>query len=118
MLIESNGETVVGFPCSDLKPFGPYDQGERCLVLAGPHRGERVVTKSADGDDFMVELSNGGGESLLSLSLFSLSSFRSDDDALPSLVLRFGRDRDSTSRTTRTDSCLMQEGGSTKIKEN
>ncbi|GAA5896128.1 uncharacterized protein JCM6883_001723 [Sporobolomyces salmoneus] len=61
MFIESNAETVEDFPCSDLKPMGPYDQGERCLVLAGPHRGERVVTKSADGDEFMVDLANGGG---------------------------------------------------------
>ncbi|GAA5969321.1 hypothetical protein JCM3765_001884 [Sporobolomyces pararoseus] len=61
MFIESNSEIVTGFPCSDLKPMPPYDQGERCLVLNGPHRGERVITNSADGDDFMVELPNGGG---------------------------------------------------------
>jgi len=31
MYIESNAETVVSFPCSDLKPMPPYDSGERCL---------------------------------------------------------------------------------------
>ncbi|GAA5929923.1 hypothetical protein JCM1841_001260 [Sporobolomyces salmonicolor] len=59
LFIESNGETVENFPSADLKPMPPYDAGEKALVLDGPHRGERVVTKSLDGDQFMVELSSG-----------------------------------------------------------
>lgn len=31
LYIESNTENVVSFPCSDVKPMPPYDQGERCL---------------------------------------------------------------------------------------
>ncbi|GAA6060688.1 hypothetical protein JCM10212_005070 [Sporobolomyces blumeae] len=59
MSIDSNSEIVEGFPVADLRPMQPYDQGERCLVLDGPHRGERVTTKSADQDEFMVELASG-----------------------------------------------------------
>ncbi|GAA5983869.1 hypothetical protein JCM11641_006402 [Rhodosporidiobolus odoratus] len=57
--LDSNQELIQDFPSKDVSPMKPMEPGERALVIGGPYRGERVVTNSLDGDDWMVERPNG-----------------------------------------------------------
>ncbi|GAA5991148.1 hypothetical protein JCM10908_006560 [Rhodotorula pacifica] len=54
--LDPYGDLIEDFPIGDVEPMPPYQAEQQVLVISGPSRGERGVTKSSDGDDWFVEL--------------------------------------------------------------
>ncbi|GAA6025059.1 hypothetical protein JCM8202_002076 [Rhodotorula sphaerocarpa] len=56
--LDPYGELVEDFPIGDVEPMMPYAPEQEVLIIAGEGRGERGITKSIDGDEWLVELRN------------------------------------------------------------